>query len=57
MSTVITLVTVLIGCCVSELLCPHRNVWPKIVYTRTTLFTELFTCFLIRVSGFYHFTK
>ena len=31
---------VLIGCCVSKLLCPHRNVWPKIVYTRTLLFTE-----------------
>ena len=36
---------------VSELqtkLCPHRRVWPEIVYccfTRTTLFTELFTCF------------
>ena len=41
-STVITLVTVLIGCCVCELLCPHRNVWPKNVYTRTTLFTETF---------------
>ena len=41
---------VLIGCCVSELLghiCPHRNVWPEAVYycfTRTTLFTKLFTC-------------
>ena len=40
---------VLIGCCVIELyakLCPHHNVWPEIVYccfTRTTLFTELFT--------------
>ena len=45
---------VLIGCCVSELhakLCPHCNVWPEIV------FTELFTCSLIRVRGFYHFTK
>ena len=41
---------VLIGCCVSELhghLCPYRNVWPEAVYccfTRTTLFTKLFTC-------------
>ena len=41
---------VLIGCCVSELLghlCPYRNVLPEAVYccfTRTTLFTELFTC-------------
>ena len=40
----------LIGCCVSELhghLCPYRNVWPEAVYscfTRTTLFTKLFTC-------------
>ena len=39
---------VLIDCCVSELhakLCPH---WPEAVYccfTRTTLFTKLFTCF------------
>ena len=37
---------VLIDCCVSELhakLCPHRNVWPEIVYccfTRTTLFSS-----------------
>ena len=42
---------VLIDCFVSELhakLCPHRNVWPEIVYfcfTRTTLFTELFYMF------------
>ena len=42
---------VLIGCCVSELnghICPYRNVWPEAVsccFTRTTLFTELFTCF------------
>ena len=42
---------VLIGCCVSELhghICPYRNVWPEAVYccfTRTTLFTELLTCF------------
>ena len=41
---------ILIGCCVSELhghLCPYRNVLPEAVYccfTRTTLFTELFTC-------------
>ena len=41
---------VLIGCCVSELhghICPYRNVWPEAVYccfTRTTLFTKLFTC-------------
>ena len=40
---------ILIGC-VSELcghLCPYRNVWPEAVYccfTRTTLFTKLFTC-------------
>ena len=39
---------VLIGCCVSELhgrICPYR---PEAVYcrfTRTTLFTKLFTCF------------
>ena len=54
---------VLIDCCMSELhakLYPRRNVWPEIVYccfTRTTLFIELFTCFLIRVRGFYHVTK
>ena len=42
---------VLIGCCVSELhghICPYHNVWPEAVYccfTRTTLFTELLTCF------------
>ena len=41
----------LIGCCVSELhghICPYRNVLPEAVYccfTRTTLFTKLFTCF------------
>ena len=40
----------MIGCCVSELhghICPYRNVWPEAVYccfTRTTLFTKLFTC-------------
>ena len=40
------------GYCVSELhghihVCPDRNVWPEAVYccfTRTTLFTKLFTC-------------
>ena len=38
-----------IGYCVSELhghICPYRNVLPEAVYrcfTRTTLFTELFT--------------
>ena len=29
-------------------ICPYRNVWPEAVYcyfTRTTLFTKLFTCF------------
>ena len=42
---------ILIGGCVSELhghLCPHRNVLPEAVYccfTRTALFTKLFTCF------------
>ena len=42
---------IFIGCCVSELhghLCAYRNVWPEAVYccfTRTTLFTELSTCF------------
>ena len=33
----------LIGCFVSEHLCPYRNVWPEAVYccfTRTTLFTD-----------------
>ena len=38
---------ILIGCCVSELHGPYRNVWPEAVYCcfkRTTLFTELFTC-------------
>ena len=39
-----------IGCCVSELhghLCAYRNVRPEAVYccfTRTTLFTKLFSC-------------
>ena len=39
-----------IGCCVSELhghIYPFHNVWPEAVYccfTRTTLFTKLFTC-------------
>ena len=43
---------VLIGCCVSELhghICPYHNVWPEAVYccfTRTTLFTKLYTFFL-----------
>ena len=45
---------VLIDCCVSDLhakLCPHRNVWPEIVYYCfiTTLFTELFTCFFNQI--------
>ena len=50
-ATVFTVITLVIDCCMSELhanLCPHRNVWPEIeycCYTRTTLFTELFTCF------------
>ena len=41
---------ILIGCCVSELhghLCPYCNVLPEAVYccfTRTALFTKLFTC-------------
>ena len=41
---------ILIGYCVSELhshICPYCNVWPEAVYccfTRTTMFTELFTC-------------
>ena len=41
---------ILNGCCVSELLghlCPYRNVWPEAIYccfTRTKMFTELFTC-------------
>ena len=45
---------VLISCFVSELhghICPYHNVWPEAVYccfTRTTLFTELFTCFYDR---------
>ena len=43
---------VLIGCCVSELhakLCPHRNIWPEIVYccfTRTTMFISIAVCSL-----------
>ena len=42
---------ILIGYCVSELhghIRPYHNVWPEAVYccfARTTLFTELFTCF------------
>ena len=42
-------IVVYIGCCVSELhghICPYRNVWPEAVhccFTRTTLFTKLFT--------------
>ena len=54
---------VLIGCCVSELhgrICPYRNVWPEAVYccfTRTTLFTEMFTCFYDQIIGCYHVTK
>ena len=38
---------VLIGHYVRELhshLCPYCNVWPGAVVTRTTLFTELLTC-------------
>ena len=41
---------VLVGCCMSELhghLCPYSNVLPEAVYccfTRTTLFSKLFTC-------------
>ena len=37
---------VLIGCCMSELYGPYRNVWPEAVYcsfTRTTLFTKHLT--------------
>ena len=49
---------VLIGCCVSELhghniICPHRNVWPEAVYccfTRTTLFTTMFTVIIVVCS-------
>ena len=47
---------VLIGCCVSELhghLCPYRNVWPEAVYccfTRTTLFTTMFTVIIVVCS-------
>ena len=35
---------VLFGCGISELhghLCPHDNVWRQVVFTRTTMFTEL----------------
>ena len=38
---------ILIGCCVSELHGPYCNVLPEAVYccfTRTALFTKLFTC-------------
>ena len=41
---------IVIGYCVSELhghICPYHTVWPEAVYccfTRTTLFTKLFTC-------------
>ena len=41
-------------------ICPYRNVRPEAVYccfTRITLFTELFTCFMIRVIGCHHVTK
>ena len=49
---------VLIDCCVSELHAKsHHNVWTEIVYCCFTRTTELFTCFLIRGRGFYHFTK
>ena len=47
---------VLIGCCVSELhgrLCPYRNVWLEAVYcsfTRTTLFTTMFTVIIVVCS-------
>ena len=37
----------LIGCCVSELhghLCPYCNVRPGAIFTRATLFNELFKC-------------
>ena len=43
---------IVISYCLSELyghICPHCNVLPEVVYcsfTRTTLFTELFTYFL-----------
>ena len=69
-STVITLVTMLIGCCVSELLCPHRNVWPKIVYcyfTKTTLFIVVLQelhclpkfqhAYFMVVMDIYHYAK
>ena len=41
---------VLIGYCVSELLCSlcsYRNEWPDLIYCyfKTTIFTELFTCY------------
>ena len=48
---------ILIGCCVSELhghLCPYRNVWPEAVYCS---FTNCLHVSIIRVIGFYHFTK
>ena len=51
---------VLFGCCLSELhdhLGPYRNVLPEAVYcciTRTTLFTELFTCFELEVLSRHH---
>ena len=38
---------VLIGYCVHGHICPYRKVWPEAIYccfTRTTLFTKLFTC-------------
>ena len=51
---------VVIAYCVSELHGRYCNVLPKAVhccFTRTTLFTKLFTCFMIRVIGCYHITK
>ena len=47
-STVNTLVTVLICCCVSELLCPHHNVWScyvPIVMYGLRLFIQELHCF------------
>ena len=38
------------GCCISELLCPYHNVWPRVVYCCFTMFIELFTCIIIKVS-------
>ena len=44
---------VLIGYCVSDLhghICLYRNVWPEAVYccyTRTTLFTTMFTVIIV----------